>query len=166
MFYCSGQGSGCLSDQDCCSALSCDPATRSCTDGGMTGLPSGFRCSPNSPCLSDVDPSARQRLPSGQSVPVYCDQRAQICEWIEPQGSLAYCSDLGQACNRASDCCGTSWCDQAAGTCTDGRTAVPSGSRCSDQTLCLASEVVAGQERPLYCDSDNVCKFTPYCADP
>lgn len=160
-FYCSDLGYACSKDGDCCGSLTCDPATRACTDG-VGGLHSGFRCSQDSLCLTEVDGSKKEQIAPGVWAPVYC--QTGICRWVDPRGQSVYCSKAGQACSGNADCCGSLWCDQAAGQCTDGRTPVSAGYRCSDQTQCVDSQSVGGRSLNVYCDTDGICKWPPYCA--
>lgn len=159
--YCSDRGQACSADGDCCGSLWCDPATGGCTDG-LTGLPSGSRCSPESPCLTDVDPAAGEEILPGVLAPVHCDRG--ICRWLDPRGEVGYCSDLAAACDHDGDCCGATWCDPTAGLCTDGVSQVGRGTRCSDETTCRPTELVAGEDRLLYCDTAGLCEWAPYCA--
>lgn len=152
-FYCSNTGYACEVDDDCCASMTCDPATRACTDGGLTRVDAGFRCSQNTLCVDHAQVNEHTDR-------VAC--QGGICEWAD--ASRAYCSEFSQACNRDSDCCGKLWCDQSAGQCTDGISKVGSGYRCSDRTLCKPSETIGGKDRSLFCDSDGICKYEPYCA--
>ncbi len=160
-FYCSNAGYACSSNDDCCGSLTCDPATRACTDG-VGGLRSGFRCSSQSLCLSEAYPNQKEQIASGVWGPVYCD--TGICRWVEPSQGV-YCSKVSQACNGDGDCCGSLWCDRVAGQCTDGRTPVAAGYRCSDQTSCVSSQSVGRRQTSVFCDTDGICKWPPYCAD-